>query len=372
MPVRGSTTSPATTATARARATTFICRLGEISPHRIDAVWRATWTNMPRTARTAALEEAVAAGGVWRILPPYPYGHVQIADHRPYDALPAIVAVAACCAVLRIAVGAAGRRAGRRAATALHGEGWHAVDGIGTDWRRFGHTCWYTTYHVAYTAFFVYRIGAEATSWLADTGQWWAFEQPALSAPLAAYCVAQAGANLESALFMGLALYRGRTDDASPAMLTHHVSTLVVMAASARAGFVRVGAAVVFLHDGTDIFIDALRIFQALDCRIGMYTAAPLTLLSWVFFRLYIFPRFVIASALADTGHLREHFRFMPSVVMGAAYAMYVVPLCVLFLLHCYWFVLLSRKISRVVLGGAGGKGAGNETTGAKRKAHRD
>ena len=47
-------------------------------------------------------------------------------------------------------------------------------------------------------------------------------------------------------------------------MLIHHAATLLVMLAALRAGFVRVGAAVLFIHDATDLPIDATRLCQSL------------------------------------------------------------------------------------------------------------
>ena len=48
------------------------------------------------------------------------------------------------------------------------------------------------------------------------------------------------------------------------AALIHHAATLLVMLAALRAGFVRVGAAVLFIHDATDLPIDATRLCQSL------------------------------------------------------------------------------------------------------------
>ena len=201
-------------------------------------------------------------GTEWRVLPPYPYGYAQIADHRPYELLPYAVAAAAICVVLRQIFDRAGVRAGRWAATALHGPGWLTrADKAGSiDWVRFGETAWYSFYHVVACGFFAWRLRSE----FGDPARWFAFEQPALGDDLKLYLIAQFGANIESAAYMAWNIARsGRVQDRT--MLLHHCATLFVMFIAVRSGFARIGVAVLLVHDATDIFIDGLRVSNQLD-----------------------------------------------------------------------------------------------------------
>jgi len=124
------------------------------------------------------------------------------------------------------------------------------------------------------------------------------------------------------------------------------------MLAAFRSGFARIGAAVLFLHDATDLPIDSTRLCQALQWRVGLYTSVVATLLSWASLRLYAFPRYVVGSALLDTSHLAEIFaQVMGTEALVAAYLTYVGPLVALVGLHYYWFgLLISKATSQLML----------------------
>jgi len=119
------------------------------------------------------------------------------------------------------------------------------------------------------------------------------------------------------------------------------------MLAAFRYGFARVGAAILFLHDVTDLPIDAIRLCQALGWDRALYASVIATLLSWAALRLYVFPRYLVGSALFETGHLRETLDFMGTPALAVAYFLYVGPLVTLAGLHYYWFIFLLRKTAR-------------------------
>ena len=91
----------------------------------------------------------------------------------------------------------------------------------------------------------------------------WEYEQPRLSAGLYGYYVIELAFTGESCVHMLLSLAADSSSRDVP-MLIHHAATLLVMLAALRAGFVRVGAAVLFIHDATDLPIDATRLCQSL------------------------------------------------------------------------------------------------------------
>ena len=80
---------------------------------------------------------------------------------------------------------------------------------------------------------------------------------------LKTYYLLQLSANLESALAMLVSVVGGRGFDLP--MMIHHATTLFVITVAWRLGFVRVGAAVVLLHDATDLPIDCLRLSAGLE-----------------------------------------------------------------------------------------------------------
>ena len=279
------------------------------------------------------------------VVPPYPRGYVQVADHLPWDLSALKMVAGALCvfalvrATSRLVAPRVGRAVGRR----LHGDAW-LVSGHGhtLDWRRFGDVCHSTLSHVALTGFVLYALLPEVMDWMREPQQWWAFSQPPLSHALSAYYSVQIAANLEASLTMLQGVLSGRAKDLP--MMVHHATTLFVITLAQRVGFIRVGAAVAILHDATDIPIDSLRIAQALESFPAVAASAISAIVSWGVLRGYAFPRLIIWSALTHTGHLWTSHTYAPSNLITIGYVLLVAPLVVLFLLSMHWLRLLTTK----------------------------
>mmetsp|Transcript_561 Transcript_561/g.1227 ORF Transcript_561/g.1227 Transcript_561/m.1227 type:complete len:316 (-) Transcript_561:178-1125(-) len=296
----------------------------------MDALSRAA------RARVAGLRASRAAGDWW-LMPPAPDGHCFVEDHDPFGfAVPAI-GLMLVFAVSRRVLGGIAVAAGR----AVRGQGANQVD-----WSRFRDVSYFTVCHLALCALFVGAVGSEALGWLTDTGLLWAYEQPRLSAGMRAYYVIELAFTGESCIQMLLLLAADHSSRDVP-MLIHHAATLLVMLAALRAGFVRVGAAVLFIHDATDLPIDAIRLCQSLCLTRSLYASVLATLASWAALRLYAFPRYIVASALLDTTHYFEVFDFLGVKVVWVGYVLYVLPLTCLVLLHYFWYGLIVLKAGR-------------------------
>jgi len=287
-------------------------------------------------ARRESLFASHAAGGWW-LMPPAPDGHCFVEGHDPFSFAAPAVGLMLAFAVARRMLGRAGVAVGR----AVRGQGADQVD-----WSRFGDVSYFTVCHLALSALFVGAVGGEALGWTADTGVLWEYEQPRLSTGLYRYYVIELAFTGESCVHMLLSLAANTSSRDIP-MLIHHAATLLVMLAALRAGFVRVGAAVLFIHDATDLPIDATRLCQSLGWTRSLYASVLATLASWAALRLYAFPRYVVASALLDTTHYLEVFDFVGLKVIGVAYTLYVLPLLFLVALHYYWFGLIVLKAGR-------------------------
>ena len=211
-------------------------------------------------ARRESLFASHAAGGWW-LMPPAPDGHCFVEGHDPFSFAAPAVGLMLAFAVARRMLGRAGVAVGR----AVRGQGADQVD-----WSRFGDVSYFTVCHLALSALFVGAIGGEALGWMADTGVLWEYEQPRLSAGLYGYYVIELAFTGESCVHMLLSLAADSSSRDVP-MLIHHAATLLVMLAALRAGFVRVGAAVLFIHDATDLPIDATRLCQSLGWTRILY-----------------------------------------------------------------------------------------------------
>ena len=292
------------------------------------------------------------------IIPPYPAGYVQVPCPTPWElshvAL-AMVALVAGLRSVRTLLRTTAPPLGRRAGCWLHGPAWcDGAHAASVDWQRFADVCFFSLMHAVSTAFVGLRLRDELSTWLGDAREaWWAFTQPALTDALRAYYVLGFATNMESALSMAVGVVAGRGRDVP--MMVHHAAVLFVMCVAYRLGFARVGVAILALHDATDLPIDCLRIAQALHWESLQYVAAALALLSWSTLRGWCFPRYIIASALFDTHHLWETWVWIwedaHKVTVG--YALFLVPLVLLWGLSCFWLRLLCLKVANAIGGRA-------------------
>ena len=307
------------------------------------------WPFHNEAARSAAVTTLASSynAGEWALVPPYPLGYVQVADHLPWDsnALQLVVASMAVFGVARWAARWLAPLAGRAVARQLHGDAFLSPGGHGAalDWRRFSDVAYFTLVHLMLTAFVLSALWPEVVTWMRDPAHWWAFEQPPLSSALRAYYLVQIAANLESSLTMlHSVLVVGRARDLP--MVIHHAATLFVITVAQRLGFMRVGAAVAMLHDATDLPIDFLRLGQALQWLPMVTTSAVSAIVSWAALRGYAFPRMIIWSALTRTGHMWTLHDYVPAYVITIGYALFILPLVTLYLLSMYWLAGLAKK----------------------------
>lgn len=156
-------------------------------------------------------------------------------------------------------------------------------------------------------------------------------------------------------------------------MYIHHLVTIALVTIAYVNQHTRVGFIVLFVHDISDIGIDALKIcnYLRLDGRKGFFLVElsyATALALWAYFRLYLFPFQVIYEAswricspsatwLAADGtptyahHLAQMFGIDSDIYYYAVYGVGfgVCLLCVLLVLHVYWFILLLRILFRLL-----------------------
>jgi ceramide synthetase len=156
-------------------------------------------------------------------------------------------------------------------------------------------------------------------------------------------------------------------------MYVHHLVTIGLVGLAYVDNNMKVGAIVLFVHDASDIGIDTLKManYLRLDGRPGLFiveTAYAVTMAMWVYFRLYIFPFFIILQSSLPSLYMGDDW-WHPDGTRPLSWRMkqllgdwtpefkrfYIsgvicnLLLATLFVLHIWWFALLLRILVRLV-----------------------
>jgi hypothetical protein len=117
-------------------------------------------------------------------------------------------------------------------------------------------------------------------------------------------------------------------------MLLHHTVACFLVSFSYVLNYVRIGSLVLVLHGATDIFIYASKVLVDTSC-VRLKAASYLGLVgSYAYFRIYVFPMHVMRSAWIES---------VQQAKVETAWGFLNFALCVLLLLHMYWFGLIIK-----------------------------
>lgn len=157
--------------------------------------------------------------------------------------------------------------------------------------------CFFFVEHIFFVAFGYYVTAilpeqmSEGSSWLNDSKKFWV--RPVYPTPdFHLYYLAKVGAHSEDLVMMAVEWYRRARSvgDATPAhsdskMVLHHIVTAALCIFSWLAGYSRVGSAIMFLHDITDVPLDAVRIGSLFDWKLFLMVTTPITIVTWLYWR---------------------------------------------------------------------------------------
>ncbi|KAI4375725.1 hypothetical protein MLD38_013557 [Melastoma candidum] len=87
-------------------------------------------------------------------------------------------------------------------------------------------------------------------------------------------------------------------------MMSHHVITVFLIGCSYYTRFFRIGSVILALHDASDVFLEAAKVFKYSGNEVGASVLFGLFAISWVILRLVFFPFWVIR---ASSYHFIEH-----------------------------------------------------------------
>jgi hypothetical protein len=182
--------------------------------------------------------------------------------------------------------------------------------------------------------------------WMWNTTSMWVALPHSMSFSFYLFYAYQCGFYVYS-LFATLFLDVRRND--WPYLILHHVVTMYLILYSWQWGFVRIGITILFLHDVSDIFLEAAKGFNYI--AFGWVVNASFVLLVITFFvcRIVLFPYICIGTALFEAEDLIK--------AQGFKYYWWERPifqglLIILFLLQIYWFFALLRVLYNVLFKG--------------------
>lgn len=141
----------------------------------------------------------------------------------------------------------------------------------------------------------------------------------------------------------------GRSD--SLEMITHHLLTILLLVSSHMVNFVRIGVTVLFIHDISDVFLEAAKCFNYTSKVKGkewaqIFCDVLFAIFAITFFilRLIIYPYWIFWCS-----YVYADERFGKNWV---GFWVYFWLLLALQALHIFWFYLISRMIYRLLTTG--------------------
>ncbi|GFY90016.1 LAG1 homologue 2 [Actinidia rufa] len=139
--------------------------------------------------------------------------------------------------------------------------------------------------------------------------------------------------------FMGNSKERFFCDDVS-----HHVVTVILIGYSYITSFFRIGSIVLALHDASDVFMEAAKVFKYAEKEIGASVCFGLFAISWLLLlRLIFFPFRVIKASSYDSVEFLDLSEAYPTLI----YYVFNTMLITLLVFHIYWWLLICSMIRR-------------------------
>mmetsp|Transcript_15612 Transcript_15612/g.23772 ORF Transcript_15612/g.23772 Transcript_15612/m.23772 type:complete len:430 (-) Transcript_15612:323-1612(-) len=125
-------------------------------------------------------------------------------------------------------------------------------------------------------------------------------------------------------------------------MAIHHIATNLLIVGSSSVQVIRVGSAVFFVHDFSDILVDLSKLANFLKWKTTTIFCFVSMVLVWILFRLYLFPFYIIGT-IFEYGYLLELLRIAHPLTYRV-HNFHITSLLILIaLLHLVWFMMFVR-----------------------------
>ncbi|GAY54885.1 hypothetical protein CUMW_160210 [Citrus unshiu] len=203
---------------------------------------------------------------------------------------------------------------------------------------------WKLTYY-ATVEFCILKFACDEP-WFTDTNLYFkGWPNQELKLPIMLYYMCQCGFYIYS--IAALLTWETRRKDFA-VMMAHHVITVLLIGYSYFTRFFQIGSIILALHDASDVFMEAAKVFKYSENELGATVIFGLFAISWVILRLIFFPFWVIKCTSYD---LQFYLNLSESYDMFIYY-MFNTMLLMLFVFHIYWWVLIFSMIWRQLKSG--------------------
>ncbi|KAH3757298.1 tRNA uridine 5-carboxymethylaminomethyl modification enzyme GidA [Pelomyxa schiedti] len=133
-------------------------------------------------------------------------------------------------------------------------------------------------------------------------------------------------------------------------MAIHHALHSGLIIYSFLHGYIRIGTLVLAVHDINDIFIASCRSLSEAGYKKAGFVSFFLLITSWVWFRLFLFPAYIIHNTMFVAYDLVQlAFQKNKSPIQNEGYALFNFMLCGLLVLHFFWFFMFLRMAYNMV-----------------------
>ncbi|KAK1402534.1 LAG1 longevity assurance-like [Heracleum sosnowskyi] len=172
---------------------------------------------------------------------------------------------------------------------------------------------WKLTYYG--TAEFCILKAINQETWFRNTEDYFkGWPNQELTLPVKLYYMCQCGFYLYS--IGALVKWETRRKDFS-VMMSHHIITVILISYSYITRFFRIGSVVLALHDASDVFMEAAKIFKYSENELGASVLFGFFAISWLVTRLIFFPFWVIHASsyhLAKVLRLSEAYHTLEKI----------------------------------------------------------
>ncbi|KAK9112784.1 hypothetical protein Scep_020303 [Stephania cephalantha] len=197
---------------------------------------------------------------------------------------------------------------------------------------------WKLTYYTT-AQVWILTIGYHET-WFTNRSEYFeGWPNQELKLPLMLYYLCQCGFYVYS--IAALLTWETRRKDFF-IMMSHHIVTVLLIGFSYITSFFRVGSVILALHDASDVFLEAAKLFKYSEKEFAASVCFGLFAISWFILRLIIFPFWVIRSSSIDAIEAMDTYS-SPRLL----YYSFNTMLVTLLVFHVYWWILIYSMIER-------------------------
>ncbi|XP_068639116.1 ceramide synthase LOH2-like [Aristolochia californica] len=198
---------------------------------------------------------------------------------------------------------------------------------------------WKLTYYVA-VQYCILKI-TYGEPWSRDTKEYFSgWPNQELKVPLQLFYMCQCGFYIYS--IAALLTWETRRKDFS-IMMSHHIITVILIGYSYISSFFRIGSIILALHDTSDVFMEAAKVFKYSERELAASVLFGFFAISWLILRLILFPFWVIWAVSFEVGEFMD----LSDSAIIVLYYVFNTMLLMLLVFHIYWFKLICAMILR-------------------------